>query len=1173
MDEKKKQKLINIARIADKGMVGLLEYIADLEMKLDETSKLADKLEEIKSKSDNKIINSINLTDEDKKDISNIVKSLVKNEDIAELIHDSVAEFIKQDIEDSIFSRVDSKLNKAEIIKELKASIPQVKDGKTPTKAELNALIKPLVPKISQASILKELRTDVEDTIASLLPDFDAITKDIQENLVKDIPQFTKQFKEALEKAEEEDKLDTSAIKGWAKTEGGIIDRAISIVDNRTSFLINKVSNLSEKVNGIVDEKAIWGSISGTITDQTDLVDYIADQLETQDTLQEVTENGATTTVESTFSGGLITNQVKANGSGGLLLEANNGTDVALLGAGGGAGSTFYGGVNMNTTATVGTSLTTPLVIGGTGTTDDLILQTTSGVGATGADMIFKGGNNGATEFMRILNSGNVGIGSTAPAVKTVINNQAGTEYAQVGATSVWDIALGISANASRISGMDFKNFNALGQVRLMARSDDDGYIVVNAPGSSVSTSFLGQTGSSGHFIFTTGATSGAQRNLVIGTLNPKDVIFGTNNATNMTLKSGGNLGIGTTNPSGLLEVSASGAVSEIITTSYGNSNSQAPVFTGRKARGTQASPTAVQADDFLFFLGGRGYNGSAFPSSSQGAIVIKANQNFTSSNNGTYITFETTPNNSATRSERLRITDSGNVGIGTTNPLTTLHVAGPNVNIDSLFLSMAFTPTGGFARFAYWDPASTNNKVAFGAGWGDATRFGIHIKSSGNFSATTERFSVLNNGNVGIGTTAPASLFHVDGVSGTPSTANALMTLRDSTSNVAFQIGGTDDYGWIRAVKPNVSNSHLTRGIIKLGNDFLSLGDGANENQFYLDTTNERVGIGTTTPLVRFHNSDGTAIASAFTSPLSTSNALMTRSGGISASSILVASNTNTDRGVNYLIRARGTTASPTAVVSGDHVGDFLFGGYDGTALQNTAGLFAFVDGTVSSGVVPMRLSFVTGATNSATRAERLVVKSNGNIGIGAASPTQKLTIKKDATASEYSPIDGIDAAIGITTNDGTVTGLDFHNQNSSGQVRFMARSNDGEYIVMNAPGSTATGAWFGANRNNTHFIWTTRGASAKNMAIGPLGNTNLILGTNDLERMRITGGGNVGIGGTPDANAILDVQSTTKAFLPPRMTTAQRDAISSPVAGMVIYNTTTNVLNFYNGSAWGAV
>ena len=66
---------------------------------------------------------------------------------------------------------------------------------------------------------------------------------------------------------------------------------------------------------------------------------------------------------------------------------------------------------------------------------------------------------------------------------------------------------------------------------------------------------------------------------------------------------------------------------------------------------------------------------------------------------------------------------------------------------------------------------------------------------------------------------------------------------------------------------------------------------------------------------------------------------------------------------------------------------------------------------------------------------------------------------------------------------------------------------------------------------------------------------------------------GGTVGIGiATPNANAILDVSSTTKAFMPPRMTTTQRDAIPSPTAGMVIYNSTTNKLNVYT-TAWEAV
>jgi hypothetical protein len=57
---------------------------------------------------------------------------------------------------------------------------------------------------------------------------------------------------------------------------------------------------------------------------------------------------------------------------------------------------------------------------------------------------------------------------------------------------------------------------------------------------------------------------------------------------------------------------------------------------------------------------------------------------------------------------------------------------------------------------------------------------------------------------------------------------------------------------------------------------------------------------------------------------------------------------------------------------------------------------------------------------------------------------------------------------------------------------------------------------------------------------------------------------------GSTPDASAKLDVKSTNKGFLLPRMTDAQRDAISSPEAGLQIFNTTTNRPNYYNGSVW---
>jgi hypothetical protein len=60
------------------------------------------------------------------------------------------------------------------------------------------------------------------------------------------------------------------------------------------------------------------------------------------------------------------------------------------------------------------------------------------------------------------------------------------------------------------------------------------------------------------------------------------------------------------------------------------------------------------------------------------------------------------------------------------------------------------------------------------------------------------------------------------------------------------------------------------------------------------------------------------------------------------------------------------------------------------------------------------------------------------------------------------------------------------------------------------------------------------------------------------------------VSIGNEDIASAKLSIASTTQGFLPPRMTTTQRDAISSPAAGLIIYNSTTNKLQCYNGTIW---
>ena len=67
-------------------------------------------------------------------------------------------------------------------------------------------------------------------------------------------------------------------------------------------------------------------------------------------------------------------------------------------------------------------------------------------------------------------------------------------------------------------------------------------------------------------------------------------------------------------------------------------------------------------------------------------------------------------------------------------------------------------------------------------------------------------------------------------------------------------------------------------------------------------------------------------------------------------------------------------------------------------------------------------------------------------------------------------------------------------------------------------------------------------------------------------------TANAQIGIGtSTPDASAKLDVTSTNKGFLPPRVTAAQKTAIATPATGLLIFQTDTPAgYYYYNGSVW---
>jgi hypothetical protein len=57
---------------------------------------------------------------------------------------------------------------------------------------------------------------------------------------------------------------------------------------------------------------------------------------------------------------------------------------------------------------------------------------------------------------------------------------------------------------------------------------------------------------------------------------------------------------------------------------------------------------------------------------------------------------------------------------------------------------------------------------------------------------------------------------------------------------------------------------------------------------------------------------------------------------------------------------------------------------------------------------------------------------------------------------------------------------------------------------------------------------------------------------------------------GSTANVSSLFEVKSTNRGVLLSRMTTAQRDAILTPATGLIVYNTSTNEFNYYDGTAW---
>ena len=199
-------------------------------------------------------------------------------------------------------------------------------------------------------------------------------------------------------------------------------------------------------------------------------------------------------------------------------------------------------------------------------------------------------------------------------------------------------------------------------------------------------------------------------------------------------------------------------------------------------------------------------------------------------------------------------------------------------------------------------------------------------------------------------------------------------------------------------------------------------------------------------------------------------------------------------------------------------------------------------------------------------------IIEADGDVGIGTATPgagARLHVLGQDDVASLVLFMPGIDtAALGtpdLRVGIGAVPAL--------GSRLHLQGQNDAPSTVLFMPGIDT--AALGTPNIQVGIGTATPGAGARLHVLGQddVASTVLFMPGADTAALG-TPAIQVGIGTTsPAASSILELTSTTRGFLPPRMTTANRSAIASPATGVLIYNTTTNQYQFYNGTTWTAL
>ncbi len=529
--------------------------------------------------------------------------------------------------------------------------------------------------------------------------------------------------------------------------------------------------------------------------------------------------------------------------------------------------NTVFGGTNLQ----IGDSFAAQLILGRPGADYMQIISSSSGnrVAAVGAGGLeFSTGSNTVDAFSRLFISpaGNVGIGTTAPTAKLDIapaasgptlripgtldvgrNFNTGIDRPFVGigifgplfgneSLSVYFPADdtqpfgGMSIATPSATGLPYYGYATQTRSAWSYLSGFDGAWRLHVGSSEpVTVTADGKIGLGGQFPSPTNTLSvfgstDVQGNLGVGTTTPANRLTVVGDADVQ-----GSVGIGTTTPGNRLVVVAANNGDGIRVIGSNTSGTKSPgvhLYDSTTQRGTLGLAKAA----------------NAFSSDAEiGDIVLRANTGKLLLQTGT-------------AASGMSIT-AGGVGIGVANPGAPLHIAG-EVRADGGVGYIARNPNnvGGIAIFGWLDDVARLRVGGTDPGGSN----GIDIQTLGDRSL----MRLLNNGNVGIGTTTPANRLHVfNGAAGLAPFGNAELALEDDSSTYLSLI--SPDANESGVLFGNPTNGSTAGGILfNSGNpNGLSFRTGTNDTQMVIDSSG-RLGLGTPAPSVKAEFvSNGTAL------------------------------------------------------------------------------------------------------------------------------------------------------------------------------------------------------------------------------------------------------------------------------------------------------------------------